>query len=273
MSSVINGIDLQDKVVLVSGAARGIGAAIARRCAAAGAAVMVTTGSSEQDARAVVEAIKADGGQADFRLLDVRDEQRWQLVIDETVEVFGGLDALVNNAGISGEPRFFVDTSLQELREIMAINLDGAYLGMQQAIRVMRPGGSAGSGGSIVNIGSVSSLNAYAGLSLYAASKGALKQLGKGAAVECARMELGIRVNTVCPGVVQTDMMPELCAGYVAVGLAPTAEDAAAALRMSHPMGFGEPVDVANMVLYLASDASRWVTGTEHVIDGGLLIS
>ena len=103
MSSVINGIDLQDKVVLVSGAARGIGAAIARRCAAAGAAVMVTTGSSEQDARAVVEAIKADGGQADFRLLDVRDEQRWQLVIDETVEVFGGLDALVNNAGISGE--------------------------------------------------------------------------------------------------------------------------------------------------------------------------
>lgn len=271
MSSENSGIDLQDKVVLVSGAARGIGAAIARRCAAAGAAVMVTTGSSEQDARAVVEGITAEGGRADFRLLDVRDEQRWQVVIDETVELFGGLHVLVNNAGISGEPRFFVDTSLQELREIMATNLDGVYLGMQQAIRVMRPGGISGGGGSIVNIGSVSSLNAYAGLSLYAASKGALKQLGKGVALECAGM--GIRVNTVCPGMVQTDMVPELCAGYAALGIAPTAEDATAALRTAHPMGFGEPGDVANMVLYLASDASRWVTGTEHVIDGGLLIS
>lgn len=273
MSSDVNGIDLQDKVVLVSGAARGIGAAIAQRCAEAGAAVMVTTGSSEQEARAVVDSIVAAGGRAEFRLLDVREESQWQAVVDETVAVFGSLDALVNNAGVSGQPRFFVDTSLQELKDIMAINFDGAYLGMQQAIRVMRPGGSAGQGGSIVNIGSVSSLNAYTGLSLYAASKGALKQLGKGAAEECARMELGIRVNTVCPGVVQTDMMPELCEGYVSLGLAATADDAAAALRMSHPMGFGEPLDVANMVLFLASDASRWVTGTEHVIDGGLLIS
>ena len=128
MGAGVQGIDLQGKVVLVSGAARGIGAAIAQRCALAGAAVMVTTGSSEAEARAVVQAIEAAGGRAEFRLLDVRNDQRWQEVVDETVAIFGGLDALVNNAGVSGVPRFFVDTSLQELRDIMSINLDGAYL-------------------------------------------------------------------------------------------------------------------------------------------------
>jgi 3alpha(or 20beta)-hydroxysteroid dehydrogenase len=272
MSTTISGIDLQDKVVLVTGAARGIGAAIARRCAEAGAAVMVTTGSSAADARAVVESIEAAGGRADFQSLDVRDNEQWQSVVDQTVDAFGGLDVLVNNAGI-GTPKLFVELSLEDLRHTMEINLEGAFLGMQQAIRVMRPGGGAGNGGSIVNIGSVSSLNAYTGLSHYAASKGALKQLGKGVADECARMGFGVRVNTVCPGVVRTDMLPELFQGYVDLGLAPSVADAEAMLRASHPMGFGEPIDVANMVLYLASDAARWVTGTEHVIDGGLLIS
>jgi 3alpha(or 20beta)-hydroxysteroid dehydrogenase len=272
MSSGIRGIDLQDKVVLVTGAARGIGAAIAQRCAEAGASVMVTTGSSEADARAVVAAIEAAGGKADFRLLDVRDNAQWQSVVDDTVDVLGGLDVLVNNAGV-GTLKLFVDMSLQDLQDTMGINLEGAFFGMQHAIRVMRPGGSGGNGGSIVNIGSVSSLNAYMGLSHYAASKGALKQLGKGVANECARMGFGIRVNTVCPGVVQTDMAPELYQSYADAGLAPSAEAAEAAFRESHPLGFGESSDVANMVLYLASDAARWVTGTEHVIDGGLLIS
>ena len=272
MSSTVRGIDLQGKVVLVTGAARGIGAAIAQRCAEAGASVMVTTGSSEVDARAIVDGIAASGGRAVFQSLDVRDEEQWLSVVDATVDVFSGLDVLVNNAGI-GTPKFFFDMSLEDLRHTMGINLEGAFLGMQHAIRVMRPGGSAGTGGSIVNIGSVSSLNAYTGLSHYAASKGALKQLGKGVADECARMGFGIRVNTVCPGVVQTDMAPELYQGYVDIGLAPSVADAEAMLRDSHPLGFGEPSDVANMVLYLASDAARWVTGTEHVIDGGLLIS
>ena len=272
MSVTPRGIDLQGKIVLVTGAARGIGAAIAHRCAEAGASVMVTTASSEADARAEVASITNAGGKADFQPLDVRDNDQWQKVVDATVAAFGGLDVLVNNAGI-GTPKFFVDLSLEDLRHTMGINLEGAFLGMQHAIRVMRPGGSAGTGGSIVNIGSVSSLNAYTGLSHYAASKGALKQLGKGVADECARMGFGIRVNTVCPGVVQTNMAPELYQGYVDIGLAPTVADAEAMLRGSHPLGFGEPSDVANMVLYLASDAARWVTGTEHVIDGGLLIS
>jgi 3alpha(or 20beta)-hydroxysteroid dehydrogenase len=272
MSTTVSGIDLQDKVVLVTGAARGIGAATARRCAEAGAAVMVTTGSSAADARAVVESIEAAGGRADFQALDVRDNEQWQSVVDHTVEAFGGLDVLVNNAGI-GTPKLFVELSLEDLRHTMGINLEGAFLGMQHAIRVMRPGGGAGNGGSIVNIGSVSSLNAYTGLSHYAASKGALKQLGKGVADECARMGFGVRVNTVCPGVVRTDMLPDLYLGYVELGLAPTVADVEAMLTQTHPLGLGEPVDVANMVLYLASDAAKWVTGTELVVDGGLLIS
>jgi 3alpha(or 20beta)-hydroxysteroid dehydrogenase len=272
MSTTINGIDLQDKVVLVTGAARGIGAAIARRCAEAGAAVMVTTGSSAADARAVVESIEAAGGKADFQPLDVRDNAQWQSVVDQTVDTFGGLDVLVNNAGIA-TLKFFVDLSLEDLRQTMEINLDGAFLGMQHAIRVMRPQGSAGKGGSIVNIGSVSSLNAYTGASHYAASKGALKQLGKGVADESARMGYGVRVNTVCPGMVRTDMLPVLYQGYVDLGLVPSLADAEAMLGQMAPLGLGEPADVANMVLYLASDAARWVTGTEHVIDGGLLIS
>ena len=160
MSSTARGIDLQGKVVLVTGAARGIGAAIAQRCAEAGASVMVTTGSSEADAQTIVAGIAAGGGRAVFQALDVRDNEQWQSVVDATVDVFGGLDVLVNNAGI-GTPKFFVDMSLEDLRHTMGINLEGAFLGMQHAIRVMRPGGSAGTGGSIVNIGSVSSLNAY----------------------------------------------------------------------------------------------------------------
>jgi len=257
MSSTIRGIDLQDKVVLVTGAARGIGAAIAQRCAEAGASVMVTTGSSEADARAVVAAIESAGGKADFRSLDVRDNEQWQSVVDDTVDIFGGLDVLVNNAGI-GTLKLFVDMSLQDLQQTMGINLDGAFLGMQQAIRVMRPGGGAGNGGSIVNVSSAASRLGSPGEYIdYAASKGAIDTMTIGLSKEVASE--GIRVNAVRPGIIETDIH--------ASGGEPGRVDRIGPML---PMGRGGTAqEIAETILWLASEEASYVTGSFIEASGG----
>ncbi|ATB29690.1 SDR family NAD(P)-dependent oxidoreductase [Melittangium boletus] len=253
---------LKDKVALVTGAASGIGRATALLFAREGARVVATdiAGTGEQ----VVQEIRAAGGQALFLLHDVTDEVVWNKVMSRTFEAHGRLDVLVNNAG-TATSRPVADLSLAEWREQLAVNLDSAFLGTKYAVRTMRLGKR---GGSIVNVASVSALVGSPGTAAYSASKGGVRMLSKAVAMECAQD--GIRVNTVFPGGVRTPswQTADWWRGFVdQIG---GEEEAWKQLEASAPMGrMGEPEDIAEAILYLASDASRYVTGSELVVDGG----
>jgi 3(or 17)beta-hydroxysteroid dehydrogenase len=253
---------LKDKVALITGAASGIGRATALLFGREGARVVLTdvSPSGEQ----IAQDIRAAGGQALFLVHDVTDETTWLKVITRTLEAFGRLDVLVNNAGIAMS-RMVVEMTLAEWREQMAVNLDGVFLGIKHAVRAMR---TAGHGGSIVNVASVSGLVGSPGTSAYSASKGGVRMLSKTVAVECAAD--GIRCNAVFPGGVRTPIWEnaDWWAGFVQqVG---SEEEAWKKLEAASPLGrMGEPEDIAEAILYLASDASRYVTGSELVVDGG----
>ena len=253
---------LKDKVALITGAASGIGRATALLFAREGARVVLTdiAGTGEQ----VVQEIRAAGGIALFQLHDVTEEVVWHKVMSRTLEAYGRLDILVNNAGIA-TARPVADLSLAEWREQLAVNLDSVFLGTKYAVRTMRPGKR---GGSIINVSSVSGLVGSPGTAAYSASKGGVRMLSKAVAMECAPE--GIRVNSVFPGGVRTPIWQsaEWWKGFVdQVGCE---EEAWKHLDASAPLGrMGEPDDIAEAILYLASDASRYVTGSELVVDGG----
>jgi NAD(P)-dependent dehydrogenase (short-subunit alcohol dehydrogenase family) len=268
MDATRKAFDLSGKVAYVTGAGRGIGAQIAGALAAAGAKVMVAdidAASAEATAAAVARA----GGRALFAVHDVTQEQAWEETLARTVRELGGLDVIVNNAGVESMS-FVADTSLEAFRRIMAVNVEGVFLGVKHAVRAMRPGGAAGRGGSIINLSSVAGLIGSPGLSAYCASKGAVRLLTKATAVECGALKLGIRVNSVHPGIVRTDMGASVIAGMARLGLAPDAAAAEGLMQMMHPIGPSEPIDVAHAVLFLASDGARKITGAELVVDGGL---
>lgn len=256
------------KVALVTGGARGLGAVIAATLVEAGAKVVVTDVLSDEGAQTVARL----GGNALFVRLDVTQEAEWEAAIATALKRFGRLDILVNNAGIE-ITRLFADITLEEFNKTMSVNSTGTFLGIKHAIRTMRPGGASGHGGSIVNVSSVSGLMGSVGLGSYCASKGSVRLMTKAAAVECARLNYGIRVNSVHPAVVKTDMGNMLINDYVKLGLFPNAEAAEKAFANAQPLGLGLPQDVASGVCYLASDAARWTTGTELVLDGGLMAS
>lgn len=259
---------LEDKVALVTGAGRGIGASIARTLARAGAKVMLTDIVGDS-ARAMAAQIVEAGGQADWLQHDVSSEAEWEATVATTVSRLGGLDVLVNNAGVE-IMRLITDMTQEEFRQLLAVNVEGVFLGLKHGIRAMRPGGSAGKGGSIVNLSSVGGMIGFTGLSGYCATKGAVRLLSKAAAVECGQLQTGIRVNSVHPGIVKTDMGMSVIQGIVNLGLVADLATAETMMQGLHPIGTGEPDNVADAVLYLASDASRWTTGAEHVVDGGL---
>jgi NAD(P)-dependent dehydrogenase (short-subunit alcohol dehydrogenase family) len=253
---------LKDKVALVTGAASGIGRATAVLLAREGARVVATDISSAGEE--VARELRAEGGQALFVAHDVTDEVAWHAVMSRTLESHGRLDVLVNNAGISTS-RPVTELSLAEWREQLAVNLDGVFLGIKYAVRTMRAGGR---GGSIINVASVSGLVGSPGTAAYSASKGGVRMLSKAVAMECAGDR--IRVNAVFPGGVRTPIWQnaDWWKGFVAkVG---SEEEAWKQLDASAPLGrMGEPEEIAEAILYLASDASSYVTGTELVVDGG----
>jgi 3alpha(or 20beta)-hydroxysteroid dehydrogenase len=256
------------KVALVTGAARGLGAEMAKALAAGGARVMVTD-VLEAAGRETVAEIVAAGGHADFLRLDTTQEAQWEATIAATVARLGGLDVLVNNAGIE-RLQFITETTVEEFRQVMDVNVTGVFLGCKHAVRTMRPGGAAGSGGSIVNLSSVAGLVGCIGLNSYCASKGAVRMLTKSVAVECGQLKLGIRCNSVHPGVVWTAMGRDLLQHFVDLKIVPDVDAAQKAFEAAIPAGhLGAPSDIASAVLYLASDAARWVTGAELAIDGG----
>lgn len=262
-------VHVQGKIALVTGAAKGIGAACATILAQNGATVIVAD-IDEPAGQAIAQAIIDSGGQAEFMRLDVTQEEGWKSTIDAICDRHGGLDVLVNNAGIA-IVHTLLETSLEEWRRIHAINLDSVFLGSKYAVDVMRPGGTSGRGGSIINLSSVGGMIGAEELTAYCSTKGAVRLFSKSVAVECGRFGYGIRVNSVHPGNTNTPMFQQELKDMQAKGMVDSLEEAMKFyMDMQVLPEIGEPEDIASAVLYLASDAARFVTGAEFVVDGGL---
>lgn len=261
-------IETNGKVSIVTGAATGIGRACAQKLAEAGAKVMVTDIDDDQGNRVVKNILNA-GGLADYCHLDVTSESEWASVVSDTIEEYGGVDILVNNAGIF-DVSFLTDTTLEQWRKVQTVNVESVFLGVREAIRVMGPGGRAGKGGSIVNISSCAALKGSPGHSAYCASKAAVHLLTKAAAAECAALKLGIRVNSVHPAVIDTPMSDNAITRWSDTFTGGDIEAMREQIHAQQPIGrLGTPEEVANAVLYLASDASSYCTGVELKVDGG----
>lgn len=245
------------KVCLVTGAAQGLGEADARLLVEEGARVVLTDVNVEAGRRVAEEL----GPNARFLEQDVSDETRWKEVIDDLLATEGRLDVLVNNAGIA--PIATVeDTTPDVWRKTIAVHLDGTYFGCRYGIAAMK---QAGAGGSIINMSSTAALVGIAPYFAYSAAKGGIRSLSKSVAIHCREAGLGIRCNSVHPGSISTPMVHEAFRIGLGVDLV-GGEDPDATRRQ---YGVGDPSDVAWMVLYLASDESRHVTGAEMVIDNG----
>jgi 3(or 17)beta-hydroxysteroid dehydrogenase len=253
---------VKDKVAIVTGAARGLGKGISQLLAKEGAKVVVTD-ILEDSGREVAEEIRREGGNAIFIKHDVASENSWSAVVEKTLSEFGKLNILVNNAGVQNIKEI-AETSLEEWRRLMSVNLDGVFLGTKHAIRAMRESG----GGSIINISSVMGIIGNADdTAAYTASKGGVRLFSKAAAIECSKRghDYNIRVNSVHPGVIETAMVASMMAQD---------KELKKRLESNMPIGFlGKPIDIAYAVLYLASDESRLVTGAELVVDGGWVAS
>ncbi len=265
MSGRVSGL-----IALVTGGASGIGRGCAERLAEEGARVIITDLQDALGAQ-VVEGIVAAGGEAQYLPHDVTAEAAWIEVIAAIRAQHGRLDILVNNAGI-GIGGSVLDMTLADFQRQCAVNLDGVFLGVKHAIPLMR---QSGDGGSIINMSSVAGLKGSPTLAGYCATKGGVRLFTKSVAMECANAKDKIRCNSVHPGIIETPIWD----GIMGTGepgdntrpSRPVVLDAVA--EQAVPLGVkGYPLDIANGVLWLASEESRYVTGTELVIDGGLSV-
>ena len=256
---------VQGKVALVTGGASGIGAAVAELLAREGASVAVTD-VDDLKGPEVVAGIKKAGHEASFLDHDVTSEPRWIEVVAEVEQRYGRLDILVSNAGIGISVPDITEMSLADWRRQTAINLDGVFLSVKHCLPVMRKTG----GGSIIMMSSLAGLRGSAGLAGYSATKGGVRLFAKAIAMECATAGDGIRVNSVHPGIIDTPIWGKTTTEAAGHGQnAPI--DPGQRAKLATPLGrVGEATEIASGVLYLASDASRYVTGTELVIDGGM---
>ena len=244
------------KVALITGAASGLGCADAEILAREGATVVLTDVNVDAG-EAAAESIRGTGGNATFIALDVADEKQWQQVIAHIRSEHGRLDVLVNNAGlvIMGNPE---ECSLEAFRKQNAVMSEGVFLGCKHALPLMNESG----GGSIINMSSIASHLGYPIYFAYSAAKGAVRAMSKAIAIHCQMNGYKIRVNSLHPGAIDTPMIDQTTSE---LGL-DNKED------LSPVVGLGQPEDVANVVLFLASDESRFVNGTEIVIDNALSI-
>jgi 3(or 17)beta-hydroxysteroid dehydrogenase len=243
------------KVALVTGGASGIGLATAGLLADEGAKVIVT---DLEEPRAGDAAVRVQ--RARFHKLDVTRENEWIAATDAVVSEFGRLDILVNSAGVS-LLKDIEATTLDEWRRLMAVNLDGTFLGCKHAVRAMKERG----GGSIVNMSSVAGLVGAANLAAYSASKGGVRLLTKSVALHCARNGYNIRCNSVHPSFAGTPMLQSMIAA------ARDPRKLEANYAKAAPLGrLAKPIEIARTILFLASDESAFTTGAELVVDGGL---
>ena len=248
---------LRGRVALVSGAASGIGAACANKLASAGAAVLVTDIDAQQGTQ-VVEAICAAGGRATFFQHDVTDETQWEQAVALCQAEFGGLNVLVNNAGIAIMCNI-LEMSLADWQRQQAINLDGVFLGCKHGLPLIDRSG----GGAIINISSVAGMLGVPNLSSYSAAKGGVRNLSKTVAMHCTKKGYNIRCNAIHPGSIETPILAQVHHG-------PVEEWHVQARAKAIPMRrIGQPEEIAKPILFLASDDASFVTGQCYDVSGG----
>lgn len=266
----MSSFDLTGRKVLVTGGARGLGAGMATAMAAAGASVMLADVTKDVGEQTAATITGHGGGRAGFVELDVTDDAQWEAAVAHTVAELGGLDVVVNNAGIE-VTQLLVDTDPDEIRKMLEVNVLGTMLGIKHAFRAMRPGGAAGSGGVVLNISSVAATIAFPAIAGYSATKAGVDRLTRVAAMESGKLGYGVRVNCIYPGLVATDMGVKLAVETSGLGLFESPEAAVGAVVELTPSGrLGEVTDIADAAVFLASDAARFVNGVGLPVDGGM---
>jgi 3alpha(or 20beta)-hydroxysteroid dehydrogenase len=258
--------DLTGRKALVTGGAQGLGEGMAQALAAAGANVVVADVQDDLGPK-VAESLGEGHG---FVRLDVTDDANWESAIADATGQLGGLDIVVNNAGIE-ITSLIVDLDPDQVRKQLEVNLLGTSLGIKHAFRTMRPGGLAGHGGSVVNVASVAATIAFPGIAVYSATKSGVDRLTRVAALESGKLGYGVRVNCIYPGLVPTAMGAGLANDVATLGLFGSPEEAVGAVIELTPSGrLGEVSDMADAVVFLASDAARFITGAGLPVDGGM---
>ena len=257
-------LDLTGRTALVTGGAQGLGEGMARALAAAGATVVVADIQDEVGAK-VAEAV---GGH--FVHLDITDDASWEAGVTAAVEQTGGLDVVVNNAGVE-ITSLFTDLDPAQVRTMLEVNVLGTALGIKHAFRAMRPEGAAGKGGVVINIASVAATIAFPAISVYSATKSAVDRLTRVAAMESGKLGYGVRVNAIYPGLVPNEMGANLANDVASIGLFGSPEEAVGAVVEQTPSGrLASTEDIADAVVFLASDRAAFVNGAGLPVDGGM---
>jgi 3alpha(or 20beta)-hydroxysteroid dehydrogenase len=270
--------DLTGRKAMVTGGARGLGEGMARALARAGAAVVVAD-IREDLGKATASSLREEGANAEFVALDITSDESWAQAMPQAIAHLAGLDILVNNAGVE-ITSLLVDLDAEGARRMLDVNVLGTALGIKHGFRAMRPGGAGrasgdgaagGSGGAIVNVASVAATIAFPGIAVYSATKSAVDRLTRVAAMESGKLGYGVRVNCVYPGLVPTEMGNQLAVDCAEIGLFPSPQEAAGAVIGLTPLGrLGEVPDIADAVVFLASDGARFITGAGLPVDGGM---
>jgi len=261
--------DLSGRKALVTGGARGLGEGMARALARAGAAVVIAD-IREDLGKATAASLREGGANAEFVALDVTSDDAWMQAMPQAIAHLDGLDILVNNAGIE-ITSLLIDLDPEGVRRMLEVNVLGTALGIKHGFRAMRPGGPAGRGGAVVNVASVAATIAFPGIAGYSATKSAVDRLTRVAAMESGKLGYGVRVNCVYPGLVPTEMGTQLAVDCANIGLFPSPQEAAGAVIGLTPLGrLGEVPDIADAVVFLASDGARFITGAGLPVDGGM---
>ena len=263
--------EFDGKTILITGGAGGFGTAFSQALSEQGAALVITD-INETAGKALANAITESGGRCEFMAHDVTDDAAWAQAVQLAIDSYGGLDVVINNAGIEIS-QLLIDTDAAECMALININVIGSMLGMKHAFRVMQPDGAAGKGGVVLNLASVAAISATPGLGAYSASKAAVSNLTWVAAAESGRQGYGVRVNALCPSLIDTAMGKKLISDFADMGFGDSVGEVETALLERMPIGrYGTVDDVVQAALYMCSDRSSFLTGVSLPVDGGMSI-